>query len=386
MPVTPQAARTQARRKYERWFGSWATSPTNRPLLALPLHPPTERQALADEASAIAWVKSWTGIEPAEWAERQWASLGRQSVPERLILDRPGDVAEFCGMGAHWRRISRRCARILEAFPASNSDLQAALVRSATELAAMEDDDFTRLLDVLAWLAGNPDSGLYVRQLPIRGVDSKWVGTRRSLVERLHQAVTGASSLGLAARPELIRLRFLDPDLAPGGLRDVSAPLAELARLGVQPRTVFVFENLESVLAMPEWAGAVVIHGSGYAVERLARIPWVRATGVVYWGDLDSHGFGILNRLRAQDLEVQAVLMDTGTLDAFSDLCVPEPKPFTGETQHLLPDERLVLQQLAGRGNVRLEQERLAWPMCLAALRSATGLGALGETASGPGR
>ncbi|WP_262107549.1 Wadjet anti-phage system protein JetD domain-containing protein [Arthrobacter sp. Marseille-P9274] len=380
--MTPQAARAQVRRKYERLFGSWATSETTSPLLGMPLHPPTERQALADQGSTVAWVKSWTGIEHVVWSERQWASLGRQSVPDRLMLDGPDEVAHFCSMGSHWRRISGRCTRMLEAFPAADGALQSALVRSATELAAMEEDDFTRLFGVLTWLAGNPDSGLYIRQLPIQGVDSKWVGSRRSLVERLHQAITGRSSLGLAAKPELIRLRFLDPELAPGGLRDVSAPLEELVELDVRPRTVFVFENLESVLAMPDWAGTVVIHGSGYAVDRLARIPWVQEMGVVYWGDLDSHGFGILNRLRAQDLDVRTALMDIDTLDAFTDLCVPEPKPYTGVTQHLLSDELMMLQQLAKRGNARLEQERLAWPICLAALSAAAGVDAGGETTS----
>ena len=182
---------------------------------------------------------------------------------------------------------------------------------------------------------------------------------RRDLVERLHVAVTGRADLGLASRPDLVRLRFLDARLAPGGLADVAAPLDELASLPIAPRTVFVFENLETVLAVPPLEDAVVVHGSGYAVDRLARIPWVRAGGVLYWGDLDSHGFAILNRLRAQGLRVRTVLMDLETLDAYRDLWVPEPTPAAGEFQHLDPEERQVLDALAVQGNVRLEQERL---------------------------
>jgi hypothetical protein len=54
---------------------------------------------------------------------------------------------------------------------------------------------------------------------------------------------------------------------------DVSAPVAALAAIDITPGAVFVFENLESVVAMPPLQDAVVIHGSGYAVDRLGRIP-----------------------------------------------------------------------------------------------------------------
>ena len=63
--------------------------------------------------------------------------------------------------------------------------------------------------------------------------------------------------------------------------------------------------------------------------------------------------------------------MDPATLDAHRDLCVPEPKPASGAFTHLLPDELDMVAELAARGNVRLEQERLEWAYALAALQSA---------------
>lgn len=377
-PVTLEAARAQTAKKYQRHFGLWAVDAAPAaPVFALPLHPPSEAQALKQGRAAIDWVGSWAGVAGVLWAERQWASLGRQSVPERLVLNHPSDVARFCGKLTHWRRISERASRLIEwadAGPlptAQDQGFPVAVARSAAALEALGEDDFVRLEGVLHWLRQHPSSGMYVRQLPIRGVDSKWVGAHRGLVERLHTAATGAEGLGLAAAPGTIRVRFLDPGLAPGGLADVSAPAASLAALAVAPRTVFVFENLESVLAMPPMAGAVVVHGSGYAVDRLAAIPWICRAHIVYWGDLDSHGFAILNRFRAYGLAVTTVLMDVPTLDAYVDLCVPEPKPATGTFAHLLPAERAVMAELAVRGNVRLEQERLEWAYCLAALESA---------------
>lgn len=294
------------------------------------------------------------------WAERRWASLGTQQLPERVRLEGAPAVAAFARKGQHWARIERRAAALLSAFGTGERFVDC-VRRNAKAVSELADEDFARLLWVLQWLERNPDSGLYIRQLPVRGVDTKWVSKNHQLVERLFGAISGRESLGLAKPPVLVRVRFLDPALRPGGLVDVSAPVAELAAMSLSPQTVFVFENLESVVAMPQIPGAVVVHGSGYAVDRLGRIPWVRDGRVVYWGDLDSHGFGILNRMRATCGEVSTVLMDLTTLTGFEDLCVAEPTPNTGSLSHLLPDELAVVEELRRRGNVRLEQERISW-------------------------
>ncbi|WP_175637472.1 Wadjet anti-phage system protein JetD domain-containing protein [Sinomonas mesophila] len=371
--MTVAAARSAAAKKYEKYVGSWAVERPDAPALALPLHPPTERTALADQASAVGWVRSWAGQHGVEWGERAWASLGRQSVPVRLVLTRPDDVASFAGRVPHWHRASSRARSLIGGAhggdPARARELRDAVVRSIRAITDLDDADFGRLADTLAWLSEHPESGLYIRQLPIRGVDTKWVGRHEPLVARLHRAATGREDLGLAPKPDLIRMRFLDPALAPGGLCDVAAPLSEAAGLAIRPRTVFVFENLESVLAMPPWHDAIVVHGSGYAVERISRLPWVETARLVYWGDLDTHGFAILNRLRAQALLPHTVLMDLATLDAFTDLWVPEPTPAMGALTHLDPDELAVVTGLSERGGIRLEQERIPWAHALEALR-----------------
>lgn len=113
--VSVDAARSAAAAKYERNFGDWAVGAANA-IVDVPLHPPTEAAALADQAKAIAWVKSWreAGISRAGrsdfvvWVERRWASLGTQQVPERLRLEGAPAVAAFARKGQHWARIRQR--------------------------------------------------------------------------------------------------------------------------------------------------------------------------------------------------------------------------------------------------------------------------------------
>lgn len=375
-------AAAQARKVFERRYRDWAVAVAAGehlavPLVEVPLHPPTEWEALGHTEAAAGWVREWhtSGAPGLLWERRRWASVGAQDVPVRVRLDDPVTLARFAGVLPRWRTAVERATALLAvaggttATPAT-TPAREAVRRSLGVVVALDVANFEGLRGVLTFLRENPASGMFVRQLPIRGVDTKWIGVHRSLVTGLHTAFTGRPDLGLAPMPGGVRVRFLDPGLAPGGLTDVTAPIGEWNRWEMSPDIVLVVENLETVVAMPPMAGAVVVHGSGYAVDRLEQIGWVRAARILYWGDLDSHGFAILHRIRSHLPHVESVLMDAETLRSHRDLWVTEPAPFAGELRLLTGEEAAALADLRAHGNVRLEQERIEWATALAALRS----------------
>lgn len=104
---------------------------------------------------------------------------------------------------------------------------------------------------------------------------------------------------GLRDKPLRIRLRILDPRLAISGLSDLEMPVEQLAALHLEHRQVFVTENETNALAFPAQAGSILLFGQGYALDRLGDIPWLHRCPLHYWGDIDTHGFAILDRLRA---------------------------------------------------------------------------------------
>lgn len=365
-------ARSRAVKVVDREKPRWAASGGADASLEIVLHPPNERTVLAEQAAAIAWVEAWRGVRGAGitvvWSSRRWSSVGAQEVPERLVIAGPDAIARFAGpaMSRAWDLLRRRAGMLLERF--DSPDLSEAVRRHARTIENLSDPDFEILVAVVAWLAEHPSSGSRIRQLPIRGIDTKWLERHRSVVESLHAAATSRVSLGLLAAPDLVRVRFLDPAVNSGGLVDVTSPVEELAALDIRPAVVFVFENLETVLAMPPRFGAVVVHGGGYAVGRLARIPWIRTGRVVYWGDLDSHGFAILHALRSGCADVTSVLMDESTLLAHRDLWVPERQPARGTYPTLTAGESRALDTIRSEGDVRLEQERIPWSLALEVL------------------
>ncbi|WP_168914840.1 Wadjet anti-phage system protein JetD domain-containing protein [Microcella flavibacter] len=380
--ITVAEARTMARIRLQARWAAWAagevesTAP-GAPAMAVALHPPTEREVLVDQAGAEQWAREWgalkllDGIE-VEWTTRSWPSAGRQRVPVRLRLIDPDAIAEFVGgeQLRAWRRMRDRARAVRESLGESVA-VRAAIRSHATAIAGFDDERFATLLDVATWLVVNTVDGLRPRQLPIRGVDTKWFQAHRSIVVHLHRAATGSDGLGIIEADPLLRVRLLDAAMADNGPSDYAASAASLGELTYRPAGIFVFENLESVLAMPPWVGAIAVHGSGYAVDVVGRIPWVRKAPVVYWGDLDSDGFAILHRLRAHHPRVTSVLMDEATLIEHRDLWVPERRPNRGAFPTLLENEATALARIRSEGDVRLEQERIPWEFALAQLRCA---------------
>ena len=181
-----------------------------------------------------------------------------------------------------------------------------------------------------------------------------------------------ADRFGFLSAPTLIRFRVLDATRSIGGFRDLSVPLDELSVAPPVPLDrVYVVENDVTALAFPEVPRSIVVFGRGYAVADLAAVAWLRDVDVVYSGDIDTHGFAILNRLRSHLPHVRSVLMDEETLIRHRDQWSVELTPTTVDLPFLSPAESAVYDILRSNrygDGVRLEQERIAYSRLVAAV------------------
>ena len=108
-----------------------------------------------------------------------------------------------------------------------------------------------------------------------------------------------------------------------------------------------------------------VAKARGYAIDVIDQIPWLRGLPIAYWGDIDTHGLAILDRLRSRLPQVQSLLMDEATLLRFRNLWVEEAKPArVPYLPNLTPVEAKLYAGLrcgTYGTRVRLEQERIPW-------------------------
>ena len=146
-----------------------------------------------------------------------------------------------------------------------------------------------------------------------------------------------------------------------GGLRQIRAPLDELAALPITPRWVLVIENKEAALSLPDLNDVVIVHSLGNNTDALSHLPWMPADRTLYWGDLDRHGYTMLSRARTALPHLRSVLMSSTDLDRFRHLAVTESVArYDPPDATLTVEETHALNDLANiDGYLRIEQERI---------------------------
>ncbi len=305
--------------------------------------------------------------------------LGRNQIPTGIVVATEHDALALIGRQAEAEIFDTLARETVARFPA----LRTWIARKPLAIVAHA-AEWSRALAVLDWFVAHPCSGFYLRQLDIAGVDTKFIETRRGLLaELLDQLLPPTSSdqvapsfehrFGLRGRPALVRLRVLDSSLKIGGLSDVTCPVEQLALLDLPVARIFITENEINGLAFPDMAGSIVLFKLGYALDLLSQISWFGDRHIHYWGDIDTHGFAMLDRLRAIFPKAKSLLMDHETLLAHKTLWVREDVPYTGSLARLNEQEQALYDDLRqntlGNG-VRLEQERIPFSRLQRALGS----------------
>jgi hypothetical protein len=224
------------------------------------------------------------------------------------------------------------------------------------------------LIAAYVWLDGHRGSRRYLREISAPGVDTKFAERHRpELAAMLDVSPIAAgflAGLGLRSKPGFVRLRPAPSLGLPAPLTELAVRSEELAQLAVEPQVAVIIENEITYLSIDVPEEGVVVWGKGFEVDSVGRLPWLAEADVAYWGDIDTHGFAILDRLRAWLPRARSVLMDRETLLAHRDRWVTEDRPATSVLRRLTPDEHDLYTELVEDGlgeRVRLEQERIDW-------------------------
>ncbi|HUW97323.1 MAG TPA: DUF3322 domain-containing protein [Acidiferrobacter sp.] len=342
----------------------------------LTLKGPTSTE-MADRFDEVrAWVAELLALSHYRIAVRQvnHRSLGANSLPTEAWVDQFDDAVALLSK----RHEVARFSAVLETTQKNQPSLLGWLWRKplrALDYAA----EWERLLAIVVWLQAHPRPDIYLRQVDITGVDSKFIETHRGILRELLDvalpvaAIDGdatdggefARRYGFRDKPLRIRLRLLDPEpvALPFG-RDVTLDAERFSGLTPAVSRVFITENEINFLAFPEARDSMVIFGGGYGFTMLRQAHWLADCRIYYWGDIDTHGFAILDQLRGEIDGVESFLMDRATLLAFPSQWGREDRQVVRDLPRLHADEQRLFDDLRDNRiapNLRLEQERVGF-------------------------
>jgi hypothetical protein len=340
--------------------------------LLVPVRGPRSREVVDRFDDVRSWAAAIAAIPhgSVEVAIAGNRVLGAQTLPVAVSFDTAAQALALIGR----TRAAAAFDRLREATPPQFHPVLARVPLRVLDAA----EDWPAILAAAQWIADHESPGIYVRQVDIPGVHSKVLETHRRLIAALVDQVrpVGQGSAGshwferrygFRTKPSLIRFRQLDPARSPlPGLTDVTLPAADFAGLAVsQVERVFVTENEINFLTFPAASASLVVFGSGNeAPELLGAVPWLQQVDIHYWGDIDTHGFAILDRVRSRLPGARSLLMDLDTLLAHRGSWVTEGKQVARDLPRLTDEEAQVYGALvSGRygDRVRLEQERVRY-------------------------
>ena len=369
--TTPEDVAARVRRRWDDGSLLRSYAQANREdfePIEVPIRGPRPSEVGDDIAAARAWVAAWdTGRRDDRRYTLQWQSIGgrqvgRNRLPARAVVSSHEQAWVLLGVSGAVRRFDE-----LLAMAHHHPRVRTWIVENPHRAIALA-QEMPRLIAAYEWLDAHRDSNRYLREISAPGVDTKFAERHRPVLA----AMLGVSStapafltgLGLRSKPGLVRLRPAPSLGLPAPLTELAVRSEELAQLAVEPRVAVIVENEISYLSAGVPVDGVVIWGRGFDVDNVGRLRWLAAADVVYWGDIDTHGFAILDQLRAWLPGTRSALMDRETLLAHRDRWVTEDRPARSVLTRLTAEEHELYADLVADGlgeGVRLEQELIDW-------------------------
>ena len=352
----------------------------------LTLKTPNSRELSERFDEVREWISQLSkGVGPyrVEWQSINHRILGTNSIPSEVWIDSMDHSLGIIGR----RKAAEQFSRILNLTKETRPELLPWLKKRPLQALELV-DIWPKLLSVTNWLRNHPRPGIHLRQIDLPGIHTKLIEGHRGVLSELFDLVLPEESIdkhysgvsgfcrryGFKDKPMRVRFRMLDPDirLMPGSSdQDITLTQNDFSALNLPVSKVFITENEINFLAFPYKPNAMLLFGAGYGFANIADAHWLQQRKLYYWGDIDTHGFAILNQFRTHFPHTESFLMDRQTLMDHKLLWGKETQPKKGELSRLTTEEYALYEDLKAdrfADRLRLEQERIGFEYLRAAL------------------
>lgn len=347
--------------------------------------PTKDEEVLANKEAFLSFCNEWNHPLPAghiEFLDKTYDDIGTIKVPIHLVFDTPDELATWAGHLVEFHSAVHCLDLIAQEIP----ELIDSALNVIDALANLAWIDFERVVAVAKWFCEHREGECLVRQIPIRGVDTRWFEVHCHLLLdflrdylELNPYRKDLLQLGLIPPPALVRMVVYDEELRSrvGGLRLFATSIDELETLNLRPDRVVFVDNLPTAVALPDIKGTLAVITPLNHIRNTCEISWIANSHCQYLGSIDMKSFAILHNLRLYLPNIESVLMDEQTLLSNQDLWTNDdvssldssPVALNQAETHLY---RCLVDGIYGH-RVRLDLERLPLALIATALETSSG-------------
>ena len=297
-------------------------------------------------------------------------SYGNQTIIRDIVINSLEDYLKFIARTKEFEEFSNGLNALQNYFLEHSYPLENLLSWVTESLDFLqikkEPNFYPSLFLALDWLITHPNSGLYIREIPIE-VHTKFIEENSKIIASLYMNIKNFQSsipfediFGLKKKETLIRFRRKD------NRNEMALPLSSFFTLDKDEdlsciSKIIVVENEIVYLTFPLDKNSLCVFGSGFQTSILSGALWFNNKKLYYFGDLDEHGFEILGMFRTFFPHTKSFLMNKKTyLDHLQYAVSGKVAPLTYEA-YLTTEEKELLEllRLNPKKN-RLEQERIS--------------------------
>jgi hypothetical protein len=300
-------------------------------------------------------------------ADRNFRRTGSHKLPDSIVFETIEDYLSITNRKKEWKVFLSNYNIIISNIPSLKTwALQNCLWLTDKNI------NWNDVLKVCHYFVLTPRPDLYLRQLPIE-IHTKFIEENVTLIQSLLDFLISdhirsvnqkrfAERFFLRYDEPLIRIRFLDNHQQYDyRFADISIPLSDFEKFELPSKHILITENKMNFLTLPLVPSAIAIwSGGGFNISYLKNAFWLLNKKIIYWGDIDEHGFQILHQLRSYYPHTKSVMMDRKTFDLFHVYTVDGSRNKSENLSLLTKDENELFQFLkSSDGNNRLEQEKI---------------------------
>ncbi len=293
-----------------------------------PVSVPYKRPKRAGDPTALLRLKAFLRTQSKatnsfgptiQFGEARTKKFGTGVLAGDIFFETLDDLTRYIGKKSEAERILAHAAIVTAEIPAARTWT----VSHFRKLGDKDASTWRGIVKAVHYFRENPKPWIYPREVPL-GLHTKFLEKNYSTIISLLLLTAPFAlndihtnwqdRLGLRSSSEMVEGRFLDRTVAPELPQHMLAPIKEWNRCAFTAQPwVLITENRTTFLTLPKLPGCLALLGKGYAVTRLAQIEKLASSSVVYWGDIDQHGFEILASLRSHLPQAVSCLMDVET-------------------------------------------------------------------------